>query len=35
LKLLKDGEGDADNALRVSVIRVLGEDALRHCPAVA
>ena len=33
LKLLKEGERDPDHALRTSITRVLGEDALRHCPA--
>jgi MoxR-like ATPase len=33
LKLLGEGERDADSALRASIVRVLGEDALRHCPA--
>jgi MoxR-like ATPase len=33
LKLLGEGEGDANRALRASIVRVLGEDALRHCPA--
>ena len=33
LKLLGEGGRDADSALRASIVRVLGEDALRHCPA--
>jgi len=33
LKLLGEGERDSDSALRASIARVLGEDALRHCPA--
>ena len=33
LKLLGEGERNADSALRASIARVLGEDALRHCPA--